>query len=70
MEQFSFAQLSPNRLYKNVNTFDDQWYMKIRTGKKDDLVTCSKYSNQTFSTSSATRTGKVFVLFNNQLTTR
>ena len=61
-----FAKMTEWQLYKNVNTFDDQWYMRVG----DELLTCSAMSNQTFNPSSASRKGYFFTPFKTKLTRR
>ena len=68
--KLTFKELIEYRLYKNVNTYDDQWYMKIRLGKKAELITCSKFSDWTFNSSSASRSMEVFVDFKTELSKR
>lgn len=60
---YSFEEMEEWKLYKNINTFDDQWYMKAPLRYGDMLLTCSKYSMQKFSISSASRSKKVFCSF-------
>lgn len=68
--KLSFDELEEYKLYKNINTYNDQVYMKICMAGNLVLITGSKYSDYKFQTSSATRTGKVFVEFNTELTKR
>lgn len=69
-ETLTFEQMVSYKIYKNINEFDDQWYMKIALNGKFELVTCSKYSNRLFNTSSASRSLPVFVDFETKLKER
>ncbi|NRA76807.1 MAG: hypothetical protein HRU18_01255 [Pseudoalteromonas sp.] len=65
-----YRQLELNRLYKNINTFNDQWYMKVIENNEEILLTGSRFSDYRFTVSSATLEGAVFLPFNTKLKER
>lgn len=54
----SFNLMIQDVEYKNINTWDDQRYKKMG----NDLYTKSKYTNERWTKSSASRTGRYFFL--------
>lgn len=68
--KLNYDQLIEYKLYKNINTYNDQVYMKVHKAGGLTLITGSRYSDYRFQSSSATRTGKVFIDMNNELEIR
>lgn len=68
--KLKLAELELYKLYKNINSWNDQWYMKVKRGLKTDLITGSRYSDYRFSTSSASTVDAVFVEFETKLQER
>lgn len=59
MRKLSFCELEEGVEYKNIHTWNDQVYLK----KDGKLFTKSSFSNDSWSTSSASKTNKVFIPF-------
>jgi len=56
-------QLSLYKLYKNINRYQEQWYMKIIRNKKEVLITGSVFSGYRFRDSQVVSDKAVFIEF-------